>query len=335
MHPACVKLKVMPKKIANRKTINAKHKSTGRVLKSSHFKQLRAHWLKNHKAFKKSVRLKHREAFEWMGEKVPAREHIAGAAVGALMLSNTMPAVTSTLTPTVDNQEEQVLKVDKTDMLLTHLGSILPQEVQPLTNEQEVVVGQTLSDDFGISVHAEYEGKRLNRSYGYIGAEQHLMRYPGDIMYSHLNPDEAKDKYVYSSGMAPGRGAWGYFAKNKVEMTSEVIEREKWYLAAPTFLAPGFMDNVKHHYEWFKYRKMLVVNPKTGQAVVAVIGDAGPAEWTGKHLGGSPEVMIALGLHKGPRKGGVLYYFVDDPEYKIPLGPIRAGDYNLEVRSEK
>jgi hypothetical protein len=68
---------------------------------------------------------------------------------------------------------------------------------------------------------------------------------------------------------------------------------------------------------------MLVVNTKTGQAIVTDIADAGPAVFTGKHLGGSPEVMYFLGLHKGSRKGPVLYFFIDDPDDKIPLGPIK------------
>ncbi len=68
---------------------------------------------------------------------------------------------------------------------------------------------------------------------------------------------------------------------------------------------------------------MLVVNPKTGQAVVADIADSGPSEYTGKHLGGSPEVMDELGLATGPRKGAVLYFFIDDPKDQIPLGPVK------------
>lgn len=67
---------------------------------------------------------------------------------------------------------------------------------------------------------------------------------------------------------------------------------------------------------------MLVFNPNTGRAVVAVIGDAGPAVWTNKQLGGSPEVMKHLERVDGKAKGKVLYFFIDDPEDKIPLGPI-------------
>ena len=69
---------------------------------------------------------------------------------------------------------------------------------------------------------------------------------------------------------------------------------------------------------------MLIVNTKTGQAVVGDIADAGPAVWTGKHLGGSPEVMYHLGFAKGSRKGPVLYFFIDDVDNKVALGPLKA-----------
>ena len=67
---------------------------------------------------------------------------------------------------------------------------------------------------------------------------------------------------------------------------------------------------------------MLVVNPENGKAMVVVIGDAGPGQSTGKHLGGSPEVMKYLQRVDGKQKGPVLYFFIDDPEDRVPLGPI-------------
>ena len=100
-------------------------------------------------------------------------------------------------------------------------------------------------------------------------------------------------------------------------------QREKYYLAVQTFLSPGFAERVGEYRDFYRFRKMLVVNPKTGQAVVAVIGDAGPAAWTGKHLGGSPEVMDYLGREDGAKKGPVLYFFIDDAKDTIPLGPVK------------
>ncbi|MEK7517548.1 MAG: hypothetical protein AAB583_03280, partial [Patescibacteria group bacterium] len=68
--------------------------------------------------------------------------------------------------------------------------------------------------------------------------------------------------------------------------------------------------------------KMLVVNPNNGMSMVVDIADAGPSEWTGKHLGGSPEVMKYLERVDGALKGGVLYFFIEDPNDNISLGPI-------------
>ncbi|MBI4097102.1 MAG: hypothetical protein HY428_01675 [Candidatus Levybacteria bacterium] len=142
-------------------------------------------------------------------------------------------------------------------------------------------------------------------------------------MATHFATQEDAEKY-YSSGMATGLGAWGYFASSKDAMTEKDVLREKYYIAVQTFLAPGFQENVSDRYNFFKYRKMLVVNPQNGKAIVCIIGDAGPAEWTGKSLGGSPEVMKYLERVDGKARGSVLYYFVDDPSDTIPLGPVEV-----------
>jgi hypothetical protein len=210
-------------------------------------------------------------------------------------------------------------EIDKHSQLILALSSSLPQQMQPLTAEQESTIGHILSQYFKLNVKAELDNKRLNRSYGLIGAEQHLMRFPGDTMETHFGTPE-EYKYI-SSGMAPGRGAWGYFAPSFSEMTELDSQREKYYLAVQTFLAPGWKENVREYYDFFKYRKMLVVNPENGKAMVVVIGDAGPAEFTGKHLGGSPEVMSYLERKDGSARGPVLYFFLDDPDDTIPLGP--------------
>lgn len=238
--------------------------------------------------------------------------------------------LTSSLNKTSPNPQvriasEEAQKIDSKVFLISDLSNILPPEIRPLTSDEETKIGDVLSKSFGMKVNAVLNGLRLNRSYGYIGAEQHLRRYPGDSMSSHFDPpaggQEEEEKY-YSSGMAPGLGAWGYFATSSSQMTPEDSSREKYYIAVQTFLSPDFNSKVAEYRDFFKFRKMLVVNPQNGKAVVAVIGDAGPAEWTGKHLGGSPEVMKHLERVDGTQKGPVLYYFLDDPNDLVPLGPI-------------
>jgi len=247
--------------------------------------------------------------------------HITAGSLAALLLVS-QPTTTSIIAQSLQSDDAPVVDVVHTkSQLISTLSPLLPNDVVGLTPDQEDKIGTTLSEYFKLPVKAILDGKRLNRSYGYIGAEQHLMRFAGDTISSHFATDYERNEYG-ASGMAPGRGAWGYFANSFEEMTQEDINREKFYIAVQTFLAPGWSAGYNDLYTFFKYRKMLVVNPENGKSMVVVIGDAGPAPWTGKHLGGSPEVMRYLERVDGSAKGPVLYFFIDDPEDKVQLGPI-------------
>lgn len=277
--------------------------------------------------------------YEYLRKKWTAKSHqksqglidkharkLAMSSLGGLMLLTTPGMSVATNTAV---QQDNTVKIgsatNKNVLLSAELTDKLPTEVRALNSQEEAEIAQVLEKNTGIKVKAEIDGKRLNKSYGLIGAEQHLFRYPGDTLQAHAR--DATDWAMYGkSGIAPGLGAWGYFTPSKAAFTPEDEERERWYLAAPTFLSPGFSERVGEYRDFYKYRKMLVVNPKTGQAVVGDIADAGPAEFTGKSLGGSPEVMHELGLGSGPRKGAVLYFFIEDPEDKIPLGPVKLNE---------
>jgi hypothetical protein len=250
--------------------------------------------------------------------------HIALGSLGGAMLLTT-PGLSSAEASLDQLQPPQSITAatNKNLLLAAELTDKIPPDGSNLTREQEQQVTQLINKDLGVKTAAEIDGVRLNRTYGSIGGEQHLYRYPGDNLLNHARTTQ--DWAMYGgAGIAPGLGAWGYFAPSKTQMTPLDEERERYYIAVQTFLAPGFSENVAKYRDFFKYRKMLVVNPKTGQAVVADIADAGPGESTGKHLGGSPEVMQELGLAQGPRRGDVLYFFIDDPDNKVPLGPVKV-----------
>lgn len=194
------------------------------------------------------------------------------------------------------------------------LQAILPQTIGPLHPDKEAQISATIQDTLGIRATATLDGNRLNTSYGRMGGEQHLPRFAGDTISQH---DELQVK-----GITAGRGAFGYFAKNKETLTHEDEMREKYYVAVQTMYLPNWNQDHKTLKEWFKFRKVLVVNPTTGKSVVAVIGDAGPAAWTGKHFGGSPEIMDYLRPFENKNNGAVLLFFVDDVENPVALGPI-------------
>ena len=280
--------------------------------KKPHYEYLRKKWIGKHRSLQERIFSKHNEL----------RQMAVGGLGGLLLL--TTPAVGALPAPHLLTDRGNVLKdTDRSALLADALAKQVPKEMRSLTPVEEDQISKTLSNSFDLKVTASIDGKRLNRSYGLIGGEQHLYRYPGDNLYKHA--DNTVDWAMYGdAGMAPGLAAWGYFAPSEAQFNEVAKQREKYYIAVQTFLAPGFAENVANYRDFFKFRKMLVVNPQTGQAVVADIGDAGPAEWTGKHLGGSPEVMQAVGLAQGPRKGAVLYFFIDDPGDSVPLGPIKV-----------
>ena len=160
---------------------------------------------------------------------------------------------------------------DKNVLLVAALKGHVPEEMRKLTDTEDEAISKILSEKLKMQVEPELEGIRLNRTYGMIGGEQHLYRYPGDNLYKHAG--NASDWAMYGpAGIAPGLGAWGHFAPSEAAFDENDKERERYYLAVQTFLAPGFAENVGKYRDFFKFRKMLVANPKTGQAVVAVIG---------------------------------------------------------------
>lgn len=293
--------------------------------------ELRTRLKLKHLQSKKSLLEKHPHVQRILSDKGvdlgKIREHsvkllAGGAFAGSLLLSP--PSFTKSLPPpqeVVEKLKTQWKEVDldvPQKILNSALRNILPEKVRSLTREEEKYLEQVFENVIGIKARAALEGEHLNTTYGLIGMEQHLRRYPGDIISNH------GAGWILRQGMAPGLGAWGYFAPSKEKLSDELVETEKWYAVVQTLYLPDWGRRQPYLRDWYKYRKVLIVNTDNGNAVVAAVADSGPAAWTGKHFGGSPEVMNYLG---GPRytKGPVIIFFVDDPDNKIPLGPV---DYN-------
>jgi hypothetical protein len=258
-----------------------------------------------------------------------ARVITAGALTGSLffaspVMSNKMPNTTEivkSLTNLSTDDDSGVNTIPLNQRLLVKIREHLPSQIGPLNRSQEKNLEKIFLDIIGINTKATLEGEHLNTTYGYIGAEQHLIRYPGDTISNHeLTTDD--------EGIAPGRGAWGYFARSKEELTKEDIENEKWYAVVQTLYLPDWNSRVAYLRDWYKYRKILIVNTINGNAVVADIADSGPAAFTGKHFGGSPAVMDYLGGSRY-KKGPVVVFFVDDPENRVPLGPVEYNNINI------
>jgi len=208
----------------------------------------------------------------------------------------------------VRNYSPNIVKNDESMHIL-----ISPVVDDGLSEQESWQIAELISTAVNIKVTPELEGIRLNDVYGHMGREQHLPRYPGDHM-GLIN-------WFQREGMTPGVGAFGYFANSKQALTPELAQMEKYYIAVQTLYLPTWNSDWVRLKPWFRFRKMLVVNPSNGKMVVAVVGDAGPAQWTGKQFGGSPEVYHELNLKD--RKNEVIVLFIDEqPGQEIPIGPV-------------
>ena len=205
---------------------------------------------------------------------------------------------------------------------IKEMAKILPENPQPLSRQEEKNLEKLFNNFLNINSKATLEGEHLNTTYGLIGAEQHLIRYPGDTLEDHGQGE------ILQEGMAPGLAAWGYFAPSKAQLTKTLENTEKWYAVVQTLYLPDWNSRTAYLRDWYKYRKVLIVNTTNGNAVVAAIADSGPAEFTGKQFGGSPRVMNALG-GINYKKGPVVLFFVDDPDNRVPLGPVEYNKLNL------
>lgn len=218
------------------------------------------------------------------------------------------------------------LTMEEYQSIISKMEAVVAMPAGHLSQDDELYLEQQMSDLLGFEVTAELEGKRLNHSIGIMGGEQHLRRFPTDTLAQH-------DAYR-EAGMAPARGAFGWFTEQG-ELTERATEREKYYFAVQTLYLPDWNENYQNLKPWYKYRKMIVVNPAEELAVVGVVGDAGPAQWVKKQFGGSPEVIREGKIWSPKAKGRVMLMFVDDPEDSIPLGVIDLQELSPSLEEDQ
>ncbi len=248
--------------------------------------------------------------------KTATQQFLAATSIaGSVLLNKGMPPQPQAPQAEEDGEHRMLASITQEEhqAIMEKMRTLVQTPPGHLEKEDELYLEQQLSDMLGFQVTAELEGHRLNHLIGIMGGEQHLKRFPTDTLEQH-------DAYR-ESGMAPNRGAFGWFTEQG-QLTPEAIEREKYYFAVQTMYLPDWNSNHKELKPFYKFRKMIAINPAEEVAVVGVVGDAGPALWVKKQFGGSPEVIREGKIWSKASRGRVMLFFVDDPEDKIPLGPI-------------
>lgn len=247
-----------------------------------------------------------------------ARKFLQASTIGGLlMLSSPSRPLLSAGTTAAQMATLGYMSREEIAEKLKQIRELVPESPGKISETNSGLIEDILKTTLGVEATPNLDGHRLNHDFGFIGYEQHLKRFPGDRLELHGGE--------LLAGMAPNLGAWGYLVNSQERLTAEDTLREKYYAAVQTLYLPEWELEAVKLKEWYKYRKVVVVNVDNGKAAIASILDAGPAKWTGKQFGGSPELMNYLELDRGMRKGKVLIWFIKND---LPLGPV---DYNVVV----
>jgi len=200
--------------------------------------------------------------------------------------------------------------------VLEKMINTLKQPVGSLPREQSLYLEQQISDLLGFEVASELDQIHLPHTFGILAALPHLRRHPQDQITDHPTMQEA--------GLAPHRSSFGWFTEMG-QLTQLAIEREKYFVSIQVDLLPEWRTSAQKLTEWYKYRKVVVINPVHELAVVACVGDFGPGNWIQHQFGASPEIVRHLGAWDLESQGKMFVFLVNDPTNKIALGPVKMG----------
>src|SRR5258708_5364522 len=159
--------------------------------KTSSYEKLRDKWVKRHRTLSKRLIDGNKDSIEWL--KTHSKQLAVGSAASAILLTS---PVGSTLGPQQASSFQTTEQIGRETFLVSDLSKLVPQEVRELTPIEEEKLANALSRDFGVDAKVGINGIRLNRTYGMIGQEQHLARFPQDTMDTHF--DNAKDAALYA-----------------------------------------------------------------------------------------------------------------------------------------
>lgn len=172
---------------------------------------------------------------------------------------------------------------------------------------------QQLTELLGFTVSGSLENHSLTFHTGIIESLPHLRRFPTDSLPMH-------QRYV-EAGLAHHRGIYGWFMSDS-SLSAQDELRERYFVSLPISTIPEWQTQTQVTSQWFKYRKVIVINPFDARAVVACVADNKATSHLQYQFGGSPE-LIREGLFWSPTAlGKVCVMFVDDQLDLIPLGPI-------------
>lgn len=195
--------------------------------------------------------------------------------------------------------EEREAIFDKLVKLFTDPGLLK-------TVEERLYLEQQLGDLTGLNVVYELNGYSLPHTTVKMQARSHQRTSFDDQVANHQPYSEAL--------LEQKRSLFGWINSEKSPPTLP----ETYGLTLPLFILESWQKNQQITLEWFKYRKVLVINPFRKVAAIAQITDIGPAHLQRYQALCSPELGRVTQVWFPGNQGRACLFLLDQAEASEP-----------------
>lgn len=175
--------------------------------------------------------------------------------------------------------------------------------------EERLYLEQQISDLTGINVTTNLDGYNLPHTTVKFRSDAHQRTNFADILNNHPQFHEA--------GLNKKRSVFGWSNQNGHEST----KMEEFFIVLPIYLIKAWQTDLPSLVNWFKYRKVLVINPFTQLAAVACVSDVGPSHLQRSQALCSPELSHLLRLWQPGLQGRACLFLIEHSE-NIPYGQV-------------
>jgi len=173
--------------------------------------------------------------------------------------------------------------------------------------EMRLYLEQQLSDLLGLTITSELDGHRLPHTMVKIQSRSHQPKVLDDQITHHAN--------IYEAQMGQKRSSFGW--SNQDELA------EQFGLSLPLYLLKEWQTDYKKTWQWFKYRKVVLINPWKKLAAIAVITDIAP-DYTQRYQAlSNPELSRQTQLWFPGSQGRACLFLLENPE-KLKAGLINC-----------
>ena len=131
--------------------------------KRPHYEHLKKKWTSKHKEIQNKLWSNHGEIINQFSKNFP--RHIAAGSLGGLLLLSAPHNMVIPTNHTLSFSDQGLTKgFDQNVLLASQLRDQVPDEMRPLTPEEETKIADTLTSAFGFKVTPEINKLRLNRT---------------------------------------------------------------------------------------------------------------------------------------------------------------------------